>query len=185
MNISSLSRRGTLSIIPRLSAIVLPFFSPIEAYGVPRAYPSQPRTFTSPHYNNLKMGLVGAIFQRTAQSTTRAWLRIAEHPLTDSNIPKLFSIQNKRCYHGIQEGRHMRAITVIVMILSLTSQAWCSVVEVPGLNQKMSGVYFFAGWKCVQGILSGRIDSGAPFPLAGMIQRPDTESVCNNSGNNG
>jgi len=71
------------------------------------------------------------------------------------------------------------------MTLSLASQTWSSVIEVPGLNQKMSGVYFFAGWKCIQGTLTGRINGGTPFPLAGKIKRPDTEGVCSNSGNNG
>ena len=43
----------------------------------------------------------------------------------------------------------------------------------------------FAGWKCFQGALTGRIDGGASFPLAGKVLRPDTQGACNNSGNNG
>jgi len=79
----------------------------------------------------------------------------------------------------------MRTIIAMIMTLSLTSQAWCSVIGVPGPGQKMGGVYFFSGWKCIQGILTGKIDSGNPFPLAGNLSRPDTEKVCDNNGNNG
>jgi len=82
--------------------------------------------------------------------------------------------------------RAMRNILIaVVMTLSLTSQAWSSVIGVPGPNQKMGGVYFFSGWKCIQGILTGQIDGGTPFPLTGNVLRPDTTGVCNNSGNNG
>ena len=63
--------------------------------------------------------------------------------------------------------------------------AEASLIEVPSPSQKMSGIYFFAGWKCTQGELTGQIDGGTAFPLAGQVERPDTEAVCQNDGRNG
>jgi len=76
-----------------------------------------------------------------------------------------------------------RVLFGIIGALMCMSTATASVIEVPGANEEMSGIYFFAGWKCAQGALSGRIDGGAVFPLAGLIDRPDTVSVCNDTNN--
>jgi len=71
----------------------------------------------------------------------------------------------------------------IIGALMRMGTATASVIEVPGANDEMSGIYFFAGWKCAQGTMSGRIDGGTAFPLAGLIGRPDTASVCNDTNN--
>ena len=76
-----------------------------------------------------------------------------------------------------------RVLFGIIGALMCMSTATASVIEVPGANDEMNGIYFFAGWKCAQGALSGRIDGVAVFPLAGLIDRPDTESVCNDTNN--
>ena len=77
----------------------------------------------------------------------------------------------------------MRIVTALLMICSLAGVAQGARVEVPEPNQTMSGGSFFSGWKCDQGALTGSVDGGPRFPLAGLMQRDDTRKVCGDTNN--
>ena len=77
----------------------------------------------------------------------------------------------------------MRVVTALLMIFSVAGGAQGATVEVPEPSQTMSGVYFFAGWKCAQGTLTGSVDGGPRFPLAGLMQRTDTRKDCGDTNN--
>lgn len=77
----------------------------------------------------------------------------------------------------------MRVVIALLITLGLAAAAQSAMVEVPEPNQTMSGVSFFAGWKCDQGTLTGSVDGGPRFPLAGLMQRADTGEVCKDTNN--
>jgi len=81
----------------------------------------------------------------------------------------------------------MRLRPVVALLLGLCGLPGLAhaqgVIEVPSPQQTMSGIVFFAGWKCQQGTLTGRVDGGLPFPLAGGIARADTQGVCGDTNN--
>ena len=77
----------------------------------------------------------------------------------------------------------MRIVTALLMIFGLAGVAQGARVEVPEPDQTMSGASFFSGWKCDQGALTGSVDGGPRFPLAGLMQRDDTRKVCGDTNN--
>lgn len=49
----------------------------------------------------------------------------------------------------------------------------------------LSGITVFSGWKCDPGTITFTVDSGAAIDMASGTNRPDTTTVCSNSGDNG
>ncbi len=83
--------------------------------------------------------------------------------------------------HDEKVMRHIiTALLVYGCILSLASAA---VIDIPQPNATLSGISVVSGWKCEHGALTGRIDGGAAFPLAGGLDRPDTAAGCNDANN--
>ncbi len=49
----------------------------------------------------------------------------------------------------------------------------------------LSGVTVFSGWTCDPGKITFRVDGGSAIDMASATERPDTTTVCSNSGLNG
>ena len=61
----------------------------------------------------------------------------------------------------------------LVILASASVQAQ-GVLEIPGDEDKLSGIGLISGWKCDAGTLTVSLNGGEPIPLTGGQRRDDT-----------